>query len=384
MSRILIVEDDPAILRGLADNLAYESYEVFTASDGEAGYRLIREKDPDLVILDLMLPKLNGYEVCRRIRAEGYTTPIVMLSAQGQEADRVFGLDLGANDYVTKPLSVRELLARVRAIFRMHQEQLSERRHFEHEIHIASEVQRRLFPQSRPALASLDYVGCCQPASGVGGDYFDFLELAPGKLALVVADVAGKGVSAALLMASLHGCVRANAPLFGEQCSALLTKVNALLYEATGAERFATLFYGVYDDATHRFTYINAGHPSPLLIHRGAASVPAFRKLDSNAPPVGIFLTLSPLQQSVQLLPEDWLLIFTDGLTEALNGEDEEFGTDRLLKVFSSNCYRTATEMRDVILTEVDRHAGGRPPSDDRTLIVARVVQRRAQEHCQS
>ena len=118
MSRILVVEDDPAILRGLADNLAFDSHEVLTATDGESACTLIRDKAPDLIILDLMLPRLSGYEVCRRMRGEGMTTPIVMLTARGEEADRVLGLDLGADDYVTKPFSIRELLARVRAILR--------------------------------------------------------------------------------------------------------------------------------------------------------------------------------------------------------------------------------------------------------------------------
>lgn len=118
MSRILVIEDDPAILRGLVDNLTYESYEVITAADGEAGYRLAHEQKPDLIVLDLMLPKLSGYELCRKVRDEGITTPILMLTARGEEGDRVFGLDLGADDYVTKPFSVRELLARIRALLR--------------------------------------------------------------------------------------------------------------------------------------------------------------------------------------------------------------------------------------------------------------------------
>ncbi len=118
MSRIVVIEDDLAILRGVRDNLAYDGYEVLTATDGEEGYRLIREESPDLVILDLMLPILNGYEVCRRVRAEGITTPILMLTARSEEMDRVIGLDLGADDYVTKPFSLPELLARVRAILR--------------------------------------------------------------------------------------------------------------------------------------------------------------------------------------------------------------------------------------------------------------------------
>ncbi len=118
MMRLLIIEDDQAILRGLKDNLEFESYDVLTAADGETGYRLAREEDPDLIILDLMLPKIDGYEICRQLRAEGRTTPILMLTARSEEIERVCGLDLGADDYVTKPFSIPELLARVRAILR--------------------------------------------------------------------------------------------------------------------------------------------------------------------------------------------------------------------------------------------------------------------------
>jgi DNA-binding response OmpR family regulator len=118
MSRILVVEDEPAILRGLADNLRFESYEVLTASDGQSGYAALKEHKPDLIILDLMLPKMSGYDVCRKARAEGIVTPILMLTARGEEADRVRGLDLGADDYVSKPFSLPELLARVRALLR--------------------------------------------------------------------------------------------------------------------------------------------------------------------------------------------------------------------------------------------------------------------------
>lgn len=123
MSRVLVVEDDPAILRGLADNLAFEGHEVLTAADGETGYRLARESRPDVVLLDLMLPRLGGAEVCRKLRADGIATPIIMVTARGDEVDRILGLDIGADDYVTKPFAVRELLARVRAVVRRAQAQ---------------------------------------------------------------------------------------------------------------------------------------------------------------------------------------------------------------------------------------------------------------------
>jgi len=121
MTTVLAIEDDPAILRGLSDNLRFEGYEVITASDGETGYQLQRERKPDLIVLDLMLPRMSGLEFCRKLRAEKIQTPILMLTARSEEPDRVLGLDLGADDYVTKPFSVRELMARVRALLRRSQ-----------------------------------------------------------------------------------------------------------------------------------------------------------------------------------------------------------------------------------------------------------------------
>ena len=118
MSKVLVVEDDAAILRGLADNLAHEGYEVITAANGEAAYNLQKNEKPDLLILDLMLPRMSGMELCRKLRSEGVQTPILMLTARSEESDRVLGLDLGADDYVTKPFSLRELMARVRALLR--------------------------------------------------------------------------------------------------------------------------------------------------------------------------------------------------------------------------------------------------------------------------
>ena len=119
MSRILVVEDDPAILRGLTDNLRFDGHDVASVGDGYSAYKRIREQPAfDLVLLDVMLPAMSGFDVCRRARADGVQTPIIMLTARGEESDRVLGLDVGADDYVTKPFAVRELLARVRAVLR--------------------------------------------------------------------------------------------------------------------------------------------------------------------------------------------------------------------------------------------------------------------------
>jgi len=118
MSLVLLVEDDPIILRGLSDNLHFENYDVITAPDGETGYRLATARKPDLAILDVLLPNMSGFELCRKLRADGFSRPILMLTARAEECDQVMGLDIGADDYVTKPFNLRELLARVRALLR--------------------------------------------------------------------------------------------------------------------------------------------------------------------------------------------------------------------------------------------------------------------------
>jgi CheY-like chemotaxis protein len=246
MPRILVVEDEPQLALGLEDDLKLEGYEVEVARDGQTATERALSQPFDLVILDVMLPRKDGFEVCRELRGAGLRGPIILLTAKTQESDKVLGLDLGADDYVTKPFSPRELRARIRTILRQRGDTRSQHSYLEQEISLAAAVQQRLFPRLSPRLATLDYVGFCQPARGMSGDYFDFLDLAPGRLGLVVGDVSGKGISAAFLTAFLHASIRTHAPLLGNCCGQVVAKVNALLYEATEAERFATLFYAVY------------------------------------------------------------------------------------------------------------------------------------------
>jgi serine phosphatase RsbU (regulator of sigma subunit) len=288
--------------------------------------------------------------------------------------------------------SMAEKLAERDEVIRKQQERLFERRRLEQELNIASEVQRRLFPQFLPPLGTLDYAGHCEPARGVSGDYYDFVAVAPGKLGLLLADVSGKGLSAALLMASLHACVRTHAPLLGSRCGELVSTLNGLLYEATSPERFATVFYAIYEDATRQLTYVNSGHLPPLVLRgdgmgavaaagHGAAGVRAraegapmvCERLETGTPPLGIFQTIPTAEGSVKLEPGDWLLIFSDGISETANEQDVEFGVERLMEVVERNRHRRAEEMRHAILSEVRAHNGGRPAADDLTLIVARV-----------
>jgi sigma-B regulation protein RsbU (phosphoserine phosphatase) len=374
MSRILIVEDDPAILCGLRDNLEFESHQVLTAVDGEAGYRLVREHTPDLVILDLMLPKMSGYDVCRRVRGEGFNAPILMLSARSEEGDRVVGLDLGANDYVTKPFSLRELLARVRALLRHEREHHLDEARLTGELEMATKVQQGLFPRVLPEAPGLDYAGICRPARGVSGDCYDFLALDKGKLGLLLADVSGKGMSAALLGASLHAVVRANAVSAGDHCGEVLAKSNALLFETTTAERFATVFYGVYDPATRILAYANAGHCPPMLVRRGDQGKATCIRLASLTLPVGMMPVLPPLQESVELASGDWLLIYSDGVSEAAAEGGEDFGDNRLLDSLGHLGTGTAAEVCEGVVDEVRNHLREQRQPDDITLIALRVL----------
>src|SRR5271165_2967653 len=369
MSRILIVEDDPAILCGLRDNLEFESHQVLTATDGEAGYRSLCEHMPDLVILDLMLPKMSGYDLCRRVRGEGFNAPILMLSARSEEGDRVVGLDLGANDYVSKPFSLRELLARVRALLRHEREHHLDEARLSGELEMAAKVQQGLFPRVLPKAPGLDYAGICRPARGVSGDYYDFLALGEGKLGLLLADVSGKGMSAALLGASLHAVVRANAPAEGVRCGEVLAKANALLFKTTTAERYATVFYGAYDPASRMLTYANAGHCPPMLVRQGTCI-----RLDSITAPAGMLPVMPALQNSIELVAGDCLLIFSDGIPEATDEAGEELGDDGLLNALGRLGEGTAAEVCEGIVNEVRNYVREQRQADDITLIAMKVL----------
>jgi serine phosphatase RsbU (regulator of sigma subunit) len=372
--RILLVEDDPAILRGLGDNLRAEAYDVLTAGDGETAYRLICDQRPDLVVLDVMLPRLTGVEVCRRVRGEGVTTPILMLTAHGAESERVDGLEAGADDYVTKPFMLNELLARVRGLLRHRREWSAEREQLQRDVRTAAQVQQRLLPQSKPAAATIDCAGVCHAALGVGGDYYDFIELDAGRLGLVLADVAGKGITAALTMASLHAVVRTEAPRFADRCAELMAKLNLVLYGTVQAGRYATVFYATYDDQRRQLTYVNAGHPPPLLLRFAPASAqPQVLALDACMPPIGLFPNTTATATTIPMERGDWLVMFSDGVSEAADARDREFGRDGIVDVVTRHHHLDADAMRDALHAAVCGHAAGRPQGDDVTLIVGKV-----------
>jgi sigma-B regulation protein RsbU (phosphoserine phosphatase) len=185
----------------------------------------------------------------------------------------------------------------------------------------------------------------------------------------------GKGVPAALLMASIHAAIRTHAPIFQDRCGELLANLNSLLYESTDAGMFATVFYGIYDDASGMLTYANAGHEPPFALRGDRQEC---IRLEPETPPAGVCKTIAALERSIQLELGDSLLIFTDGITEARNSDDEEFGADRLLAAIGGRPSRSAEGTRDEILSALRHHSRGVAQADDVTLIVAHVL--RAQE----
>ena len=263
MNRIVVIEDDPAILTGLEAMLRSESYDVLTAGNGEDGYRLVQERQPDLVILDLMLPKMNGYEICGQIRRHGLATPVLMLTAQHQETSRVQGFEVGADDYVTKPFSVRELLGRVRAILRRSEgrSDLANQR----ELDEARQVQQRLLPVVIPQLPGFRIDGTWQPARIAAGDYFDVFKLENDAMAVCIADVCGKGMPAAMMMSNLQAAVKSHASSDTAPAD-LCLQLNRLMCRNMAAQGFISFFYAVIESQPKRLTYCNAGHNPPILM----------------------------------------------------------------------------------------------------------------------
>lgn len=256
-------------------------------------------------------------------------------------------------------------------------ERIEAERRAAQEMEFAREVQARLFPQKLPPLATLDYAGGCLQARQVGGDYYDFLELRPGRVALVLADIAGKGVSGALLMANLQANLRSQYALALDDLPRLLGSVNHLFYENTTENSYATLFFGDYDDSSHRLRYANCGHLPPLLLRAGDASQgargsdPGWQRLEPTCTVVGLFDDWHPEVKEVQLAPGDLLVLYTDGVTEAENAEGEQFGECRLMKSIGEQRHLPVRSLLDAIVTKVQEF-GGREQADDITLVVAR------------
>lgn len=241
------------------------------------------------------------------------------------------------------------------------------------ELEIAREVQERLFPQEFPKIKGLEYFGACRPALGVGGDYYDFLELSNGKLGFAIGDVSGKGIGAALMMASLQASLRGQIIHSGDDLASLLSHVNELIYETSTTNRYATFFYAQFEPESKKLTYVNAGHNPPFLLRTGE-STPIL--LDQGGPVIGMLppLLVQYEQAEVELISGDMIVGFTDGISEAMNTAEEEWGEDALLSVLNSLEIQDPKIVYETVVAAADKFVGDAKQHDDMTMIILSVL----------
>ncbi|MBV9761440.1 MAG: SpoIIE family protein phosphatase [Acidobacteriaceae bacterium] len=249
--------------------------------------------------------------------------------------------------------------------------EVAQRERLDRELEIAREVQQRLFPQKLPTIPGLEFAGYCRPALGVGGDYYDFVPLDNGCLGIAIGDVSGKGIAAALMMASLQASLRGQTLKPSESLCEMIHHVNRLVYEASAENRYATFFYAQYDPATRLLHYVNAGHNPPMLCrHRESHQV---IRLEEGGTVIGLFPDFPYREAAVPLEPHDVLVAFTDGISEAMNHADEEFDEQRLMSAIQACDSLSAPDMIRSILANVDTFTAGAPQHDDMTLLIVRA-----------
>jgi phosphoserine phosphatase RsbU/P len=251
--------------------------------------------------------------------------------------------------------------------------EVAQRERLNREVEIAREVQQRLFPQKLPSIIGLDYCGACRPALGVGGDYYDFLLLPNNLFGVAIGDVSGKGIAAALLMASLQASLRGQAIRGTSDLADMIQNVNRLVYDASAENRYATFFYAQYDPQTRQLTYVNAGHNPPIILRKKDAEWELTR-LEEGGAVVGLLPHFPYTQATVQMEPGDFFLAFTDGISEAMNPDDEEWGEEQLIETAKACNGLAAADTIAFIVDAADRFAAGAKQHDDMTIMVVRVV----------
>ncbi len=329
---ILIVDDNPTNLDILQTRLRTHNYQVITAADGEAGLAMAREKQPDLMLLDIMMPRMDGIEVCRRIKEDPSLPfmPIIMVTAKADSKDVVAGLEAGGDEYLTKPVDHAALVARVKSMLRikeLHDTVLEQSAQLRVQLETATKIQSLFWPRIPELKAGGHIWAVSVPAAYVGGDLYDVIPLSDDSLLAYVADVSDKGVPAALIMAALSTKIRSEAQVQRE-VDKLLETANKSMYRLVSEEGFfATIALARYWPSSGKMQLALGGHLSPMWIAEGDIR---------NLPQIeGISLGVTPDVQygikEILLSPGESILFFTDGVVEAENENNELFGNDRLI-----------------------------------------------------
>lgn len=367
--RVILVDDERPARERLRQMLAaFGDIDVVAeAADGDEALERIEAFRPDLVFLDIQMPGRNGLEVVSAIPPP--RPHIIFCTAYDEYAVRAF--ELYAADYLLKPVSRDRLQRALERVLSA----AAERDGLRRELEAAQDVQTRLFPQELPLMKHLDFAGFNRPASSLGGDYYDFLPVGPDRLGLALGDVSGKGLYAALLMAGLQGQLRSRAPGHGGEVHHLAAELNHALYASTEGSKYVTLFYAAYDDLGLRLSYVNAGHHPPVWMRFAGKNASRVFRLRAGGMPLGLFPETVYERDVVRLEPEDLLVLFSDGLTEARSSGGKEFGEIRLMNTLTRSRGLSAREVIGRILDELATFTDGRKPEDDLTLVVARVGQ---------
>ena len=335
---ILIVEDNPASLEIMQVRLEASDYRVITATDGEAGLAKAQSSLPDLILLDVMMPKMDGLEVCRRLKNNDSLPfmPIIMVTAKTDTKDVIAGLEAGGDEYLTKPVDHGSLVARVKSMLRikeLHDTVIAQSTQLENQLKTASKIQTLFWPELPAPEGGIRTWAVSQPASYVGGDFYDAIILPDKSVLAYVADVSGKGVPAALIMAAVSTKIRAEASL-QQNLNLILRAVNGSMYELASTEGyFATMLLLKYWPRMKKIEMIRAGHINPVLVSpTGVREISGLKGVS-----LGVMEEVDYELAELVLEPGESLLLFSDGVTEAENERVEQFGYQRLIDHLSTS-----------------------------------------------
>ncbi|HEY6361931.1 MAG TPA: fused response regulator/phosphatase, partial [Vicinamibacterales bacterium] len=350
-------------------------YKLSVAIDGAAALRSIEKSPPDLVLLDIVMPGLDGYEVCRRLRAHEPTRelPVMFLSSLEDVRNKAQGFEVGGNDYLTKPFELLEIKARVRSLLRAKAYADAVREAMARDLRIAREIQMGILPADLAAATrgtGLDVHAVIEPAREVGGDLYEVLRVSDSRVVVALGDVSGKGIPAALFMAVAVTVLRTLARRIAEP-DEILRRLNDELAEQNPRGMFVTLQCLVFDLVQRRVSCAGAGHHQLVVVSPGRAPRLACA---SSGLPAGLMPSNPIDREALPLEPGDTFVLFSDGVSEAMNPDEDFYGEDRLLAALAETSGATPAEMVTHVLADVRAFTAGAKQSDDITLLAARYA----------
>jgi serine phosphatase RsbU (regulator of sigma subunit) len=373
-SRILIVDDTPANIKILAE-LLRNDYLLNVATNGADALEIASSADrPDLVLLDIMMPQVDGYEVCRRLKADPKThdVPIIFITAMSEVDDETKGFSLGAVDYITKPIQPAIVRARVAAHLELSLARstlAAQNRILRDSLAMAAHVQRSLLPKKPPPLPGLNVAGRMIPCDEVGGDYLDFLtgnEFAGRGFGVAVGDVTGHGPAAALLMTAARACLRMRAARPGTLSEVVTDVNNSLVADLGDVGRFMTFY--LLEVQPDRVSWVSAGHEPALLVDSDSQKI---TDLAGDGLLLGISAdTVFKEHHSAFGKPGQAVALCTDGITEAWNASGEQFGRERLKQSLLRHASKNAEALLDGVIGDVAAFRGQAAQRDDLTLVI--------------